>query len=688
MKSNRKQLYKFAALAGLILAGAGLAPLQAGETNLINNSAFDNLSPSPAWAWENWSLAGSTASYDGTRDAGGGAVGSGSLRLVAPYATLAGWQQAVYTIDSVNFDASGYYSIAFDVKVDPSSTLSGPRTNANLEVSQDYGYFQVILRDGGNWDWRELAFVTLTNTSWQRYTIALTNGPGGAVSKDAIKNIQAITIRMAQNDMVGPVTVNVDNFALNDEVAIDNFNDGDIAGWINDWGTTPETGFTNLDFYGRVTSGSFRFASPWPLTPADDWEQVVPAVTFPAALDISTLFTRVSMDIMVLPGSTPDVGGDYGLVEIKLPGGSALPPGLTPTNTGVWNHLSCSIPAGLSGIGSFLFQVGHGDWVGPTAYVIDNVSFTPRLSTPPPTVSIRRQAAKGLKITDSDIDTFQRQSIAAISTAAQAVTWIDNPEIVTYSFTIAERSQSGNNFQVHLMLNPDSGNNNSPDYSDANCVFLDIRNNGATFRSKTNQANGNGQLYAAGNPTLAASSMLGTWSLSFQNNTNITITGPGGSSTNFIMDPAKAQLYKPVGVPDLGVPGSLTATLGCQPNNVADIGGNAIFTMFKCTVGATTVFEDHFTQKFDTTEVDPALFVRRGPSVAGIVVTTNTGWVVKWGVPDTDFVLVSSTDLNLGNAGFTPLVVPVTQAGNNKEALITDADLPAGSKVFFALRKP
>lgn len=664
MKSTLKRPRTFAALTGLILAGfsLGVASVQAGETNIVDNSTFNG---SSAWTWENWSLAGTTVTYDGTQDAGGGGVGSGSLKINAPFLNdQVNFQQAVATIDCANHNASGYYSFSFDVKVDASSTLS---TNG------DYGSISLVIRQGNGWVWNEATAVPLTNTAWTRVSVILTNGIPPA-NRD---NVNAVTFKLGGSAFAGPVIINIDNLSYNDEVTVDNFNDGNIDGWYNEWGTAPETTYTNFDYYGRVSSGGFRFSAPFPLTPADDWEQIVPALLFEAPQDISTLYTRLNLDLYVEPGSTPDVGGDYGLFEVKLPGGASLG-GLTPTNTGTWLHYSQAIPAGLSSVAGFLFQLGHGDWVGPTGYVIDNVSFTPRLFTPPPTLTFRRQNAKGLKITCSDIDTFQRQSIAAISPEAQAVSFVNNPEIVTYSFTIAERSQTGNNFQVHLMLSPDSGGNNSPDYSDANIVFLDIRNNGATFRSKTNQANGNTQLYAAGNPNLPSTTMIGTWSLAFENNTNITITGPGGS-TNFSIAPEKALVYAPLA--------SLTASLGCQPNNTVDIGGSATITMFKCTVGATTVFEDHFDTYYDPNGINDALFTKRAPSPAGITVSTNTGWVVKWGIPDTDFVLVSSSNLNLGNAGWSALNVPVVAAGASKEAVIPDGTLPAPNN-FFALRKP
>src|SRR5882672_10327155 len=96
-----RYLSRFSSMLATVTVAAittGIAPLRAGESQILNSN-FDDLAPIPAWSWENWSLAGSTVTYDATRNAAGGAVGSGSLRLTAPFATSADWQQAVFTLD-------------------------------------------------------------------------------------------------------------------------------------------------------------------------------------------------------------------------------------------------------------------------------------------------------------------------------------------------------------------------------------------------------------------------------------------------------------------------------------------------------------------------------------------------------------------------------------------------------------
>ena len=73
---NRKHtiLLGLSLIAGL-LAGAGVG--KAGEVVVSN---FDNADEAAFWTWESWSDP-AEVTFDDTRNAGGGAAGSGSLRV-------------------------------------------------------------------------------------------------------------------------------------------------------------------------------------------------------------------------------------------------------------------------------------------------------------------------------------------------------------------------------------------------------------------------------------------------------------------------------------------------------------------------------------------------------------------------------------------------------------------------------
>jgi hypothetical protein len=86
------------------------------------------------------------------------------------------------------------------VKVDPSST---PRATG------DYGYWQVILRNGPGWDWISTAIngadgIRLTNTDWNHLSFKVPNTASA---------VHRLTFKTGDNALLGPVTLNIDNIS-------------------------------------------------------------------------------------------------------------------------------------------------------------------------------------------------------------------------------------------------------------------------------------------------------------------------------------------------------------------------------------------------------------------------------------------------------------------------------------------
>ena len=147
------------------------------------------------------------------------------------------------------------------------------------------------------------------------------------------------------------------------------------------------------------------------------------------------------------------------------------------------------------------------------------------------------------------------------------------------------------------LLVPDNSSGNAPDYTDANAIMLDIKRQAdsqgiAIFRWKTNQPNGNGQMYSTSQGQLGQlvdSSVIGTWSVSFHNNTNITITGPSGASTNLVMPSDAAALFQSASV--------MGTIFGIQPNQPGNIGQASVLSRIRITSGATTIVDDNFPEE-------------------------------------------------------------------------------------------
>ena len=76
------------------------------------------------------------------------------------------------------------------------------------------------------------------------------------------------------------------------------------------------------------------------------------------------------------------------------------------------------------------------------------------------------------------------------------------------------------------------------------------------YNTATNNANG-WPVEPVGFLSTSNYSPLGTWSVTFNNQTNVTLTAPHGQTTNFVFDPASAALFAD----------PATVILGAQPND-------------------------------------------------------------------------------------------------------------------------
>lgn len=201
-----------------------------------------------------------------------------------------------------------------------------------------------------------------------------------------------------------------------------------------------------------------------------------------------------------------------------------------------------------SGWGSCAAPIGHTNTV---IFWMDNIWFEADTNTappPPPTIGFRKAGPAGVEITmDTDGNQWQRDAIASPAAPGNCF-WNGfegNP--VTYSFTIADFPDpvAHPDFEAHMyIVNTDTsgGTFNETyggcDWNAADIAIVTIQSGGggynAQFQMKTNRANNNPINDSTNIPArLHTDSILGTWSLSFTYNTNVTLSGPGGVSTNF-----------------------------------------------------------------------------------------------------------------------------------------------------------
>ena len=672
------------AFKGFLIAAltSGFAS-QAAET-LFANSGFD--ADANGWAWENWSAAGSSAIFDPTQSAtvAGGAQSSGSLKLINAFTDIAGYQQAVYTIAlpaPQNFNGQVGW-IALDVKVDPTSIA---------RASGDYGFLEVILRQGNNWDWVTLPGVHLTSTGWQRFAFQ--------VPKDGVDSIRAITVKLGENDFLGPVTLNIDNIAYSttpEDVFITGADNGSIDvtpdGWSwENWSAQGLVSWDPLDVQGRSTSGSIKLEHDFANLP-NDYQQTVFTYVLPSGqVNAASDYSEVNLDVKVDASSTPRATGDYGYFQVYLRNGTGWDwlataingaDGIRLTNND-WHHLSFKVPSTADATHRLTFKTGDNALLGPITLNIDNISWTRNTTPPPPPTLGLAHARGGLSLVTTSADQYGRHNIYTTDPAAYSFAGATDP--VSYSFTIDSFPDAATypGFQAHIFLVPGApGAETGPDWNEPTLMFMDIKaganNSGnATFRPKLDEANGNNQLYAAGLTTVNSATVVGTWTLTIDPNANTaTMTAPDGTVSNPIDISALAPEF---------ADGNLRVYFGDQPNADANKGQSIHVAKIQIKSGSTVLLSDDFSGSALNTDLWTVNATAGGVQ---FVSPSDAGWIVNWTLPDTNYKLQVATKLTAPDWTDVDVSASTTLIGSVKQVIVTKSTLPTSDNVFFRLIQP
>src|SRR5439155_10519838 len=189
----------------------------------------------------------------------------------------------------------------------------------------------------------------------------------------------------------------------------------------------------------------------------------------------------------------------------------------------------------------------------------------------------------------------------------------------------------------------------------------------AALRYKTNEPGGNTFLYTAApnGGTLGGVSSpgpLGTWSVTFSHDTNITVTTPGGAAGNFTLSAATAALFT----------NPLPVYIGVQPNTGANIGQTVVLNSFQI-LTTSEVFGDHVVLADNflaDADLDPATWRVAAGNAAGVqLVGPDAAFWLQWTTPDSGFGLQTTanpTDANSwGGLGWT-----VAQMGSVKRVFV------------------
>jgi hypothetical protein len=667
---------------GLALSGGGLEA----RADLVIDS-FDTDAAAGKWS-ATWGTS-PVLTFDAL-NAGGGAAGSGSLQVKADYFTAAddGWEQLVVTrtFDSPVVGAQ-YTAVAVDVHVDPASTAT---------ASGEYGYFELKRPDGS-----ALGGLNLSRTGWTtvQFNLAPTEG-----------SLTGIIVQNGSSGFGGPVTLRLDNFRFvappAPQTVVTRFDsETDIEGWTATWGTAPVLEFSPSDAGGgTATSGSLKVTADYFTAGDDGWEQMVITKSFDPAV-VGTDHVSVSVDVRVDPESVPTAAGQYGYFELKRTDGSAMG-GVNLTSTN-WTTITFPIAATEGTLTGIIIQNGNGGFQGPVTYYLDNFVFTQKVGGPqPPTLAIAKNPAAGLKLyASAPGQAYQRQNVVykPSEDLGSELWWVNKSQPVTYSVTWADFPSGAANagFQGHVMLATDTGGSSTPDWNDPNVILVEFQYANhpgadgvagtaddalrarARFLHKVNEPASNAMLYrtqanAAAGPVgvlgeVWAPSMLGTWSISFRNNSDIVLTASDGSTVNLTMPEADIPFYEPAAT-------GVSAHFGVQPNSDTRVGLSAVISRIKIQKGTTVVVDETFAGA----ELNPDVWVVRAADAAGVFpLSADTAYLVSWNLPDEGFGLKGAAVVG----GPWKDVPGARQIGARRLVPVTTATLPGPTAGYFKLVK-
>jgi hypothetical protein len=331
---------------------------------------------------------------------------------------------------------------------------------------------------------------------------------------------------------------------------------------------------------------------------------------------------------------------------------------------------------------------------------------------PPPTIKPLAKPSRGLNVfASTQANSFyDRQEI--VSRETNGLCWIGSASVanpVTYSFTLTNFPTDPATYgcAAYLFFSPNPGFiPAAPDWNNTNCAVavLQYGAGGATlqFQYKVDEDNQNAMLsggheargYYTNAPgswdgvtpnyletgnlgSVTNATVLGTWSIRFTSDTNVTLIAPDNSSSSLVIPPYNVGKLGPT-------TNGFNLYLGFQANNLASLNEAAVYSRFKVTGVASAFDEDFLAQTtLDTNRWDNS--VSGGPSGVRIIPAGSAYWM-NWSLPDGGFAAESTADLANPLSWFD-LTGPSVSMVNQRSKLIASSELPAGGSAFFRLTK-
>lgn len=472
------------------------------------------------------------------------------------------------------------------------------------------------------------------------------------------------------------------------------YTDGKYYGQNQIWGTFAHSGGNQYDFSQSIDLTKYDSIS---------FDIHAEGVGGPCPTNSNGDVCQLTVGLFTGFGGT---GGVHGTTNVNIP--------ISATNG--WYHVVALInkadaPAPAVGWALNVYCYGAPNAILftntiPTYLWVDNIQVNrSKEQTPPPTLSkVITSPNPGLNLLSSsdaggDLR-YQRTNLKLVNTLGNGFSGQSN---VTYGFSILDFPNGAiyRGYQAHIFLTTGPGNYNGMDYSETNVIWLNVSQNAdgtgfAAFRYKINEPQANSNMFGAeftgpvGTPwagtiaTLGASNVLGNWSMTFNQDTNVILRGPGGVSTNFTIRPEIApQFVDP-----------LNLVFGAQPNeqstnnSLGNVGQGVILASAYATNEgtATSIANDNFLAD-NILDTVTWTSVSAGANNVQLFPNDPGQKLVKWTIPDAGYGLQTSTNVANPNSwstlsgpeatgaplimysasGFRSAIVPSSALGPNQD---------------------
>lgn len=425
-----------------------------------------------------------------------------------------------------------------------------------------------------------------------------------------------------------------------------------------------------IDTDGAGSNGCVSMVVPW-VDSGGGWQEVQLPYDDPVAWPglVAAPYATAEFDIKVVGNPDPGSDGTYGRAQLVLQGWNGV--GANGTNNaanwitlgpvpittaGVWQHVVHRlIPFEQFNMNKTVFNIIAPNCTNTIGYLIDNLEFKVP-TNPPPTLALGQAPPAGLHL----VTAGGPQDRQAIRTVAANLKWYGRPGPVTYSLTV-NRFPPGNvysNYMAYMLLIPYAPGTTAPDWDATNVVRLDVQNHGSGtgyLRFKTNAPGSNGGTYtpvAQGGgtyPGVPSTTLLGTWSLTFENNTNVRVTAPDGTSSNYVFEAATD--FNGLG---------FRVYYGAQANETVNLGQEAILSGVNIS-GTVTAVSD----TFSTGTLDGTKWQKVAAQPDNVFVLASVKYNVSWPLPDNLFKFITSPDpVNMTNSGLGLVVGATTRSVN------------------------